>query len=441
MGPAKPAVSEEPRSQPDPEAPRPPEAMNKPAPAEFDPSVLETASAPMRWRLSHMMYLVAGAAIFLWFALLATDSVVMGSLFVIGGFVFIFSAVMGAGLILARRRSTRQDSLLWVVAIAAEEGMPLAPAVAVFAEQYRGKTRRRLSELASQLESGTSIAEALEQSRHLVSRDAVLLAWIGQTAGRLSRALKMAATSRSGQLPIWTAITARLSYILALMLVMQFITAFIMYFIIPKFEAIFHDFNVSLPQITVLVIEVSHLFAKYALVTIWIPVVEVALLLFMPLSFLAWGNFAVPLFDRVFDRRHAALVLRSLALIVDADKPIATGLATLAEHYPTGRIRRRLARVESQVKDGADWIESLVRNHVIRPADGDVLVSAAEVGNLGWALSELAEAAERRLANRFQVVVQSLFPLVVVMLGMVVFIMAMAYFVPLVELITELTRQ
>ena len=37
--------------------------------------------------------------------------------------------------------------------------------------------------------------------------------------------------------------------------------------------------------------------------------------------------------------------------------------------------------------------------------------------------------------------IQTLFPLVVVMLGMAVFIMAMAYFVPLVALITELTRQ
>ena len=78
---------------------------------------------------------------------------------------------------------------------------------------------------------------------------------------------------------------------------------------------------------------------------------------------------------------------------------------------------------------------------MIRPADADVLTSAAQVGNLGWALLELAETAERRLATRFQMVIQTLFPLVVVMLGMAVFIMAMAYFVPLVALITELTRQ
>ncbi len=69
-------------------------------------------------------------------------------------------------------------------------------------------------DLAARLNWGTTLPEALERSRKLVSRDAVFLAWVGQAAGRLPRALRMAATTRSTQLPIWTAIAARLSYIL-----------------------------------------------------------------------------------------------------------------------------------------------------------------------------------------------------------------------------------
>ena len=92
------------------------------------------------------------------------------------------------------------------------------------------------------------------------------------------------------------------------------------------------------------------------------------------------------------------------------------------------------------MRQGADWIESLWRHRLIRATDAEVLASAAAVGNLGWALLELAETAERRLATRFQMVIQTLFPLVVVMLGMAVFVLAMAYFVPLVQLITELTQ-
>jgi type II secretory pathway component PulF len=127
--------------------------------------------------------------------------------------------------------------------------------------------------------------------------------------------------------------------------------------------------------------------------------------------------------------------------MVEGGKPIALGLSVLSRHYPAAWVRRRLLLASSDVHHGTDWIASLKRHGLIRATDADVLASATQVGNLAWALFELAETAERRLAVKFQVTIQALFPLVVVMLGMAAFILAIAYFIPLVELIMELTRQ
>jgi len=274
----------------------------------------------------------------------------------------------------------------------------------------------------------------------VVSRDAVLLAWVGQVAGMLPKALRMAAASRSSHLPIWAAIAARLSYILMLLMAMQTVAGFVMYYIIPKFESIFRDFGVALPAITVLVIDSCNFVIRYGWPALLILLIEVVVLVALPFSFLTWGNYSVPLFDHLLGRRHTALVLRSLSLVVDGNKPILLGISTLAGHYPTYWIRRRLIGVESDVRQGVDWIQALWRHRLIRAADAEVLESAAAVGNLGWALAELAETTERRLTTRFQVVVQTLFPLVVVTLGLVVFIMAVAYFVPLVQLIQKVTE-
>jgi type II secretory pathway component PulF len=438
-GPAEPYASDQTHWEED--APAAVSANEDDAAPVIGPVMDGPGPGPASWRLRHMMYLIAGAAILCWLGILAIDSVVIGTLLVMGGIVFLFAAVMGTGVIVARGRATRQDSLLSVLAIAAERGMPLAPAVLAFADQYRGTSYRRIMDLAARLNWGTKLPEAVERSRRLVSRDAVLLAWVGEAAGRLPRALRMAATSRTNHLPIWTAISARLAYILGLLLAMQTISSFVLYFIVPKFEAIFKDFNVSLPQVTILVVDASHLLVRFGFLTAPVVLAEIALLVFLPLSFLSWSNYTIPLFDRLLGRRHTALVLRSLALTVEGGKPIVLGLSTLTQHYPTAWVRRRLLAVEKEVGQGADWIESLTHHRLIRPADADVLTSAAQVGNLDWALFELAETAERRLVTRVQVVIQTLFPLVVVVLGMAVFIMAMAYFVPLVALITELTRQ
>jgi type II secretory pathway component PulF len=418
-------------------APAPAAAKGEKSPREMDQDDYHSPQRSTPWRLSHMMYLVAGVAVLLWVGVLVYDSILLG-FFILAGIVFAFAMVMGGGVIQARRRSTRQDSLLWVLAIASEHGMPLAPAVAAFADQYWGPAYARIMGLAARLKGGAMLPEALEQSRGVVSRDAVLLAWVGQASGKLPRALRLAATTRSTQLPIWTSIAARLSYILGVLLVMQTITSFILYFIMPKFEAIFMDFGLSLPTITIWVLDASHFLVKFGGISFVFLILELGLLIFLPFSFLSWGNHNIPLLDRLLGRRHTALVFRSLGLMVEGDKPILLALSTLANHYPTGWVRRRLRHVWSDVRDGADWIESLRRYGLIRSSDAEVLSSAAAVGNLAWALHELAETAERRLATRVLAAVQMLFPLMVVVLGALVFIIGVAYFTPLVHLISRL---
>ena len=386
-----------------------------------------------------MMYAVAVTAVLLWLGIVVAGSVLAVLAMGAGLLLFFFVAAMGSMAILAWGSTTKQNALLHILAIAAERGMPLAPAVAAFADHYRGLRHRRVMHLAARLNWGASLPDALAGSGSLVTRDAKLLAWVGQAAGKLPKALRTAADSRSSQLPIWTSIASRLAYILVVILAMQIISGFILYFVVPKFESIFNDFKIPLPKVTILVIEAAHSFIAFAPVTSFIPLAEVMLLIFLPISFLGWGNYSVPIVDRLLGRRHTALVLRSLSLFVEGGKPIALGLSVLAQHYPTFWFRRRLRGADKYVRGGVDWIEALRRHGVIRSADAAVLASAESVGNLAWALEELAETAERRLATRIQFVIQTSFPLVVIFLGVLVFILATAYFLPLVNLIQNLT--
>jgi protein transport protein HofC len=146
----------------------------------------------------------------------------------------------------------------------------------------------------------------------------------------------------------------------------------------------------------------------------------------------------LPLIDRLFIRRHSALIFRCVARLVEGKRPLAQGFASLARTYPTVWIRKRLAEVAREVNGGDDWCESLARHGLIRPAEAALLESARRVGNLPWALREAAESSERRLAYRFQFWLLWISPLLVLTLGAIVFMVAVAYFVPLVMLIQRL---
>jgi type II secretory pathway component PulF len=150
--------------------------------------------------------------------------------------------------------------------------------------------------------------------------------------------------------------------------------------------------------------------------------------------------FSPPLIGRLFRRRHASLVLRCLATAAEGGRPIEKALKTLADRYPTRWVRRRLLAVEREVDRGEDWREALLRRGLIRPADHEVLTSASGVGNLAWAMGDLADAIDRRRRLRFDLLTQVLWPIVVLAVGGLVLFLAIGFFSPLVELIGRLSR-
>ena len=114
------------------------------------------------------------------------------------------------------------------------------------------------------------------------------------------------------------------------------------------------------------------------------PLAEVLVLVFLPFSFLSWGNYNVPIFDRLLGRRHTALVLRGAFAGGRGGQADGGGFLDPGGSLPDFWIHRRLRKVESEVRRGTDWIESLWRHRLIRGADAEVLTSAARVGNLAW---------------------------------------------------------
>ena len=136
-----------------------------------------------------------------------------------------------------------------------------------------------------------------------------------------------------------------------------------------------------------------------------------------------------------FDRPIRACVISA----ADRELTFRGVLAQLEQSHPKRTIRRRLAAVINEIDGGADWAESLAGHGLIRQADRCVLQAAQRVGNLPWALREMAASSRRRLLYRLQGALQVLFVLVLIGMGMLVMIFVVGCFMPLVELITKLT--
>ena len=134
-------------------------------------------------------------------------------------------------------------------------------------------------------------------------------------------------------------------------------------------------------------------------------------------------------------RLDSAAIFEALALVAQRQRPLPEGLEILARWYPKPSIRLRLVRALENLKAGADWCASLAGQGLMTRADRAVLQAAQRVGNLPWALREMADSSRRRMAYRLQVLVQILFPVVIGLYALTVGIIVVAYFLPLVTLI------
>ena len=316
--------------------------------------------------------------------------------------------------------------------------MPLAPGVQAFSSQVSGIFQIWAESLAELRRQGAPRPDALDRLPRLVPVSSALLIRTGWDSGNLAAGLGQAVEARTRRLPVLRSMGARIAYLLWVITIGQVIVGFVMYFIVPKFEAIFKDFGIELPEVTILVIRASHVFVDFGWLFYAAGVACDSYLMHRPSP--AGERWSVPVFDRLFARRHAILILRALAVVVEAGRPIAPALYSLAQWYPTGWVRKKLGNAALDASQGVEWAEALRENGLISSSDVGVLASAQRAGNLAWALRELAETGERRWGYRLQAWTQILFVVAMLGLGGMVFVIAVAYFAPLTTLITRLSQ-
>ena len=134
------------------------------------------------------------------------------------------------------------------------------------------------------------------------------------------------------------------------------------------------------------------------------------------------------------------VVLRVLALAAQRNCPLPRMLDAIADSHPKRWMRRRLKSVAMDIKDGCAWQKSLQIEHLIGQTDAAVLAAAQRSGNLSWALREMADSFHRRANYRLQAFVQVVLPLLMLPIGVLVCVLAVAYFAPLTSLIEGLSR-
>ncbi len=339
-------------------------------------------------------------------------------------------------------RTAEQRALIWVLAVAAERGISLAEAARSFASERSDEMGLRAARLADTLDAGTPLPLALLQSKNLLPKDSMLTADLGAELGILGPALRQAAESSQRADVTLRIVFDKLIYLFALACVMCGVIAFVAVWIAPEFEKIMDEFGLESPAASRLLYDVGNFLSRHIAVAWMLLMVLLFALLAAIGLYLGWIPRTLPLIGWLTRRVDTVMIMRILALAVRQERPVADTIRSLAERYPYtpySGIWLRLQRASRAIDQGGVWQDCLRQAGLIGAADAAVLQAAERVGNLAWALNEMADSNTRRLAHRLTTVVNIAFPALVFGFGICVCIMAVGLIYPLVDILRALS--
>jgi general secretion pathway protein F len=340
-----------------------------------------------------------------------------------------------------RMRHSEHRALIWALAAAAEKGVPLSEAARAYADETMGDTGLRALALAEAIERGEPLPAAVRSARLRMGSAMKLAVRLGDRLGLLGPAMRQQLDGSHHIDAALQAAIGRFFYLGGVTFVLINVTIFVMLKIVPVFQKMFYEFGLKLPAMTNLVIDVSKWFVEIGWVFV-LPVLAIAMPTFFLIALLyyvGWLPRNIPLWWSLFKRYDGALVMRGLALAVRRGRPLPEALRLVSESYPLTIVAGRLRRAAERVEAGQNWCDSLRQTGLIGQPDAAVLAAAERAGNLEWALEEMADSALRRQTYRIQVLLQILFPVLLVVLGMFVGFFAIGMFLPLISLIQGLT--
>lgn len=339
---------------------------------------------------------------------------------------------------------TRRTQLLWFLAITTRKQRPLASELMAWGKVHPGNFGVRVMEVARDLGVGISLADALEAQHGLLTPSDLMSVRVAEQTGTLAETLRDCAVRQTQSLQgdsIVGSASGTALWLWGTAMVAATIVSFVMYFIIPKFKAIFLGFGTELPGATVLFIHAAEVvvdwwflvfpvFVACAVVVLW--ACGEAIQRGWSETWLAWKL-------GVGRQAEVPRLLRRLRGAVLSGRPWPSALQPMVLKHPRSDVRIRLERVLGRVTAGLGVWPAMRDSGLLTARDVGLLEMAERANNLEWALAALAESKERTLTHRWQTLQVLSVPILTVLAGVLVLLICVAFFMPLVKLTLDLS--
>ncbi|MFO0799013.1 MAG: type II secretion system F family protein [Gemmataceae bacterium] len=334
-----------------------------------------------------------------------------------------------------RQLSTLQDA-----------GLPVLRSLRILERQMKPSVlKNSLIDVVEDVESGSSLSEALGRHPKVFSRLYVNMVRAGEAGGALEVILQRLAEFLEKGQTLKRKVIGAMVYPAVVIFVAVAILTFIMVAIIPKFKKIFDEFGLTLPWATQTLIKVSTWMSDY-----WwtIPMFPLSVYLLIKLIRLSRaGTYAldrallwVPVLGDLIEKTIVSRTMRTLGTLISSGVPILEAINIVKETANNAVFERMFQRVLESIREGETIADPLRESRLVDDMVTNMVEVGEETGDLDTMLYKVADFYDELVDTLVKSLISLLEPIMIVFLGFTIGAIVISLFLPLIKLLEGLSK-
>jgi len=295
---------------------------------------------------------------------------------------------------------------------------------------------RRLTEVADDLQAGTSISDALAKHDDVFTDFYINMVRSGEESGKLTQTFTFLADYLERQFELTSKTKNALIY--PAFIVFTFISVMVLMFVvvIPRLSEIIIESGQDIPFFTKIVIAISNFFVNFGLLLL-IFVVLLGLYLWRlsrstkGKSYLDGVKLNMPLFGNLYRKLYLSRIADNLDTMLSSEISIVRAIEVTSSVVGNKIYASILTDAAEDVKGGSSLSNALAKHEPIPGIMVQMVQVGEETGSLGSILKTLATFYQREVTDSIDTLVGLIEPVMIVLLGLGVGVLLTSVLVPI----------
>jgi MSHA biogenesis protein MshG len=298
---------------------------------------------------------------------------------------------------------------------------------------------RVVKDLRESLDAGRELSAAMRRHPAVFTAFYINMVRVGEMTGRLEEIFLRLFDYLEFDRDMRQRISSALRYPIFVVVAMVVAIGVINVFVIPAFAKVYAGFHAELPMMTRILIATSNFTIQYwplVLALLGGAVVSFRIYIGTPIGRYNWDKvkMKIPIAGKIILKGTLARFARSFALSSRSGVPIVQSLNVIAQTVNNAYISSRVEQMRDGVERGESILRTAVAAGVFTPVVLQMVAVGEETGELDDLMDEIADMYEREVDYELKTLSAQIEPILIVMLGIMVLILALGVFLPIWDL-------